>query len=245
MKTQKGLCQQPSFTQTLNTFKVMNNKMNLWMAAVAVVAIFFASCSKDQSSNINSTPSSELSIPEIEVLASQADEAFMNTEVQGGTESEAFIMESDGLPDAYQVTESTADEINSTKRDGNASRLKVCLSKLELDPDQIAKIRRLFRAYEDCKHSIIVRHGNALRELIKTYNGKREELVKALRNGRISKAEFEEKMKALRIEFNRHKNDLASKARAALKDCYTKMLRGLNGVMTERQWKAFVNCYRI
>lgn len=232
-------------TQTLNTLQVMKNKMNLLMIAVAAITILLASCSKEPKSDISSNAgTNELNIPEMDVLATQADESFMNSEVQGGTETEEFTMESDGLPDAYQVSESTADEINSTKRDGSARRLRACLSKLELDADQIAKIRRLFKAYEDCKHSIIIRHGQALRQLLHAYNEKREALVKALRNGRITKAEFEENMKTLRVELQRHKNELASKARVALKNCYKNMLRGLHSVMTERQWKAFVNCYR-
>lgn len=222
----------------------MKNKMNLWLATVAVAAIIFTGCSKEQT-EVSSTPSaSELSIPEVDVLSTLADEAFMNAEIEGGNEFEEFTMENDGLPDAYQVTEATADEINSTKRDGNARRFRACLSDLKLDRDQIAKIRRTFKAYEECKHHIIVRHRNALHELIKTYNAKREELVKAVRNGRITKAEFETKMKELRVEFNRHKHNLASKARAALKDCYAKMLRSMHSILSERQWKAFVNCYR-
>lgn len=223
----------------------MKNKMNLWMAAVAVVAIFFASCSKEQSANTVSTASGQQSVADIEVLANQTDDAFVNTEVQGGTEEEAFVLDNDGLPDAYQVNEATADDINTTKRDGNARRLRVCLGHLELNAEQITKIRHIFKEFEDCKHSIIVRHAGALKQLLDSANAKRELYVKALKNGRIDKVEFEKLMLALRAEFNHHAQELALKSRAALKECYTKMLRGLNAVMTERQWKAFVNCYRL
>lgn len=222
----------------------MKTKLNLWIASAAVAAILFTGCSKqDQASPVSASGSNtELTVPEIDVLADQADNEFVNLEVSGGTESEGFVLENDGLPDAYQVTESTIDEMN--KRDGNAKRLRHCLSKLELSSEQVAKIRRLFHAYEECKGSIVKRHAGAVRDLVARFNERHEELVKALRNGRITKQQFEEKVKALRAEFNRTKAALAEKARAALKSCYTHMLRGMNGVLTERQWKAFVNCYR-
>lgn len=223
----------------------MKNKMKLMMALTIAITAFFSSCSKESPEiTSNEAPAQEMSLPEVDAMVNQADDEFVNSEVQGGTEEEAFTIEYDGLPDAYQITESTADELNSGKRDGNARRFRACLGKLELDGDQIAKIRRIFKAYQDCKHDIIVRHASAMKALLIKYNDKRDALVKALRNGRITKEEFEKHMKALRIEFNKAKHELASKARVALKNCYIKMLRGLHSVLTERQWKAFVNCYR-
>ncbi len=225
----------------------MKNKMNLWLASVAFAAIIFtSSCSKEQT-QVSATPASaaELSIPEVDQLALQADEAFINTEINGGTENEEFSLSNDGIPDQYMVSESTADEINTTKRDGNARRLRACLKELELSGEQVAKIRIIFRNYEDCNKYVIGRYRNAMQELTVKMNDKLKLLVKAFRDGRITKEEFEAKVKSLRTEFQTLKNALAEKSRAALKECYTRLLRGLNQVMTERQWKAFVNCYRI
>jgi hypothetical protein len=222
----------------------MKKKLNLWIASMVLMSIIFIGCSRNEEvkpANTEGT-ATEMSAPEIEVLATVADDAFINMEANGGTETEGFSLENDGLPDAYQVTESTADEI--AKRDGNARRLKACLSKLELSSEQVAKLRRTFKAYDECKSSIIKRHSAALRELLAKFNARHDELVKALRNGRITKQQFEEKMKALRVEFHRAKAHLAEKARTALKSCYTHMLRSMHSILTERQWKAFVNCYR-
>ncbi len=225
----------------------MKNKMNLWLASVAFAAIIFtSSCSKEQTP-VSATPASanELSIPEVDQLALQADEAFINTDIIGGSETEEFSLSNDGIPDQYMVSESTADEINTTKRDGNARRMRACLKELELSGEQIAKIRIIFRNYEDCNKYVIGRHRNAMQELTVKMNDKLKLLVKAFRDGRITKEEFEAKVKSLRAEFQTLKNALAEKSRSALKECYTRLLRGLNQVMTERQWKAFVNCYRI
>lgn len=223
----------------------MKTNLNKWIACVALAAIIFTGCSKQEvMPNSETITSNELSIPEIDILVQEADQEFVNFEVSGGNELEGFYSDNDGLPDAYQVTESTIDEMVTAKRDGSAKRLRVCLSKLELDADQTAKIRRVFAAYHDCKHSVIKRYSNALRELTVKYNARHDELLKALRAGRITKEEFEKSIKALRIEFNRAQNILAKNARVALKNCYDKMLRMMHSILNERQWKAFVACYR-
>lgn len=222
----------------------MKTKLNIWIAGAALVAMIFTACSKEENKISNGSSPSAYSVPEIDVLSNEADLEFSSFEVSGGNENEGFYAEYDGLPDAYQVDENTADEMVSAKRDGSAKRLRACLSKLELDAEQIAKLRRAFHAYNDCKSSVVKRYSHAMRELTAKMNARHEELLKALRAGRITKEEFEKSMKALRIEFNRHQNQLAMKARAALKDCYTKMLRVMHSILSERQWKAFVNCYR-
>jgi len=234
-------------TNLKNTFKVMKNKMNLWLASVAFAAIIFtSSCSKEQT-QVSTAPSiaAELSIPEIDQMLVQADEAFINAEITGGTETEDFAVSNDGIPDQYMVSASTADEMIAGKRDGNARRLRACLKDLELSGEQIAKMRILFGNYEDCNKYIISRHRNAMKELTVKMNDKLKLLVKAYRDGRISKEVFEAKVKSLREEFNTLRKTLAEKSRAALKECYTRLLRGLNQIMTERQWKAFVNCYKL
>lgn len=221
-------------------------KLTSWMSAAAVAAVLLTACSKEQNQPVSAvnSGSNDMAAAEITVLANQADNDFMNAEITGGTEESAFVISNDGLPDAYTVTEATADEINSLKRDGDAAGIRKCLHALSLKEEQIVKIKRLFAAYEGCKHSVIVRHHLAQKELLVKYNRMHEELVKALRNGRITKEQFEAKVKELRKMFTAERTILAEKGRAALKSCYEKMLRGLNGILTERQWKAFINCYK-
>lgn len=222
----------------------MKKQLNKWLSAIAIAAVIFTGCSKEESPISGSDNSSAFTAPEIDVLANETDAEFTSFEVSGGTESEGFYAENEGLPDAYQVSGSTADELNSAKRDGNAKRLRACLSKLELDAEQTAKLKRVFHAFEDCKSGIVKRHQMAIRELTARINVKHEALVKAYKAGRIDKETFEKGLKALRAEFNQVHKLLARKASIALKDCYHKMLRAMHSILSERQWKAFVACYR-
>lgn len=223
----------------------MNNTFKLPLAAIALV-VFAASCSKENSTVSTVSPSStELVLPEINQLSIQADEAFINTEITGGTDVEDFAISNDGIPDQYMVTASTADEIISGKRDGNARRMRACLSDLELSGEQISKIKVVFGNYEACNKHIMQRHREAMKSLTDSMNIRLRYLSGALKDGRITREQFETKAKELHNRFNTLRIALAEKSRVALKECYTKMLRALNQILTERQWKAFVNCYKI
>ncbi|HEY1045393.1 MAG TPA: hypothetical protein VGF79_03070 [Bacteroidia bacterium] len=224
----------------------MKNRINLWIASFILAAVSFTACSKEDQaiSNNSSNGIQASSLPEADVMTTQADEAFANSEVMGGTESEGFYFENNGLPEAYRLDESCITDLNSSKRDENTNGITKCLSKLELSDDQIVSLRKSFKAYEECKSSVINRYTLALDGLIKKYNAQHELLLKALRNGRITKQEFEAKVRALRVLLMREKQELASKARHAVKACYGSLLRSMHSILNERQWKAFVNCYR-
>lgn len=223
----------------------MKNTFKLPIAAIALL-VFAASCSKEDTSISSANAgSTELVLPEVDQLGIQADEAFINTEFTGGTETEDFAISNDGIPDQYMVTASTVDDMVSGKRDGNARRMRACLSELELSGEQITKIRVVFGHYEDCNKSIIHRHREAMKNLTDSMNAKLKLLVEALKNGRITKDQFEANVKEMRSRFSTIRIALAEKSRAAMKECYTRMLRGLNQILTERQWKAFVICYKL
>jgi hypothetical protein len=241
-----GLGRLKTQIQTLKKI-VMKNKINIWLAFAVILTIAFSSCSKKESinpSNDNSVVGNEMVEQEIAVLNDQTDDEFENSELMGGSETEGFYLDNDGIPDAYQITESTADYISGSKRAGEARRFIACMKELNLSKDQIESLRKAFKIYEDCHSSILVRHRLAIKSLLAKYNDKHAELVKALRNGRITKEEFAKKVQELRKAFMRERHEINSKVRTALKDCYSHLLKNIHRILNERQWKAFVNCYR-
>jgi hypothetical protein len=225
----------------------MKNKINIWLAFAVILTIAFSSCSKKESitpKTDNSVVNNEMVEQEISVLNDQTDDEFENSELMGGTETEGFYLDNDGIPDAYQITESTADYILGSKRAGEARRFIACMKELNLSKDQIESLRKAFKIYEECHSSILVRHRLAIKSLLEKYNNKHAELVKALREGKITKRQFEERVQGLRKAFMQERHEINSKVRAALKECYAHLLKNINRILNERQWKAFVNCYR-
>lgn len=72
------------------------------------------------------------------------------------------------------------------------------------------------------------------------------EQAKLLRAEKITKTEYEQRMARLRHAFQKELRELQlkDKVNEALKDCHAKFLRHLNSILTDRQWKAFVDCYK-
>lgn len=224
--------------------KIKILKTGMMILAVAIITL--VGCKKETITPANNTENTEAHTPEMEALMIQVDNEFVNTEVQGGSETEDFYLENNGVPEEYDLQESSADDLDasSVKRGIGVPKMIRCLRDLNLDKEQVAKIRRSLKEYEECKKSIIARHHFAIRQLMEEYNAKLKALKQALANGRITKDQFNAKVKQLREELNKAKKEITMKARLALKDCYTKLLRRLHSILNERQWKAFVNCYR-
>jgi molecular chaperone GrpE (heat shock protein) len=74
--------------------------------------------------------------------------------------------------------------------------------------------------------------------------GQRKEYLAQLANKKITKAEFEAKMKALRQEFESSLKYIKASFAKRLNACYDKYVRAMKEILTERQWKAFVDCYK-
>jgi molecular chaperone GrpE (heat shock protein) len=100
------------------------------------------------------------------------------------------------------------------------------------------------RAFEECKSADIKAHREAYAKLLTRIENLRKEYAAQLKNGKITKAQFEAKMKELRSDFETSLKVIKASYAKRLNACYEKYMRALKEILTERQWKAFVDCYR-
>lgn len=179
---------------------------------------------------------------EVEAMMNDADESYNKAEFTEGDETTEFQAENEGLHEAYTLIETDMDDAGFKR--GLEKRFLSCLRKLNLSDTQVAQMRKAFRAYEECKANDVRLHREAYKKLHIRIEAKRKELIALLRDGKISRQQFEEKMKMLRADFHDSLREIKKKHAAHLKLCYEKFLRHLKSIMTDRQWKAFVDCYR-
>jgi hypothetical protein len=138
---------------------------------------------------------------------------------------------------------SNADQLRAYARNHS---IVACLRKLELSDRQVAAVKKAMRAYEECKASAVHRARAIYAELKDRYQAKAEYLIKLYKSGRISKEKFEAAMKELRTSFHKelHSLQLKEKLDTAMKNCYYEFLKNLKSILTEKQWKALVECHR-
>jgi hypothetical protein len=206
------------------------------MAILAIVVSTLTGCKKE------TTTVDDSAKYDAQLIIDDADNAYNNSTINEGSETTEFSADNEGLPEAYTIVETDMDDAGYKR--ANVKRIFVCLLKLDLNDSQIAKIRRHVRAYEACKAYDIQKHREAYAKLVIRVEALRKEYLAQLNNGKITKAQFAAKMKDLRADFEQSLKEIRISFAKNLKACYDKFMRSLKEILTDRQWKAFVDCYR-
>lgn len=214
-------------------------KSGMW--AVALTMIVFSSCQKDLIEPVKQA-TDEITNTDVNIsaLADEADADYLASDVRGGDETDAFYALNDGLTEAYLLDAASFD---AQGREVPAQLIK-CLRGVKPDSAQIIAIKRALAAYEDCKSDAIKKHRAAYAELKDRVEAARKELLKKYRNNEITKEEFIKGMKLLREKFQKALKAIKESYAKSLKACYEKFLAHLKTILSERQWKAFIDCLR-
>ena len=207
----------------------------------AAATLVFSSCKKEMVApiveNAQEATSNDMNLV---TIADQADADYLAIDINGGDENAAFEALNEGLTDEYLMDASSFDKLEKAGK----NQLIRCLKSVDLSSDQIAKIRKALAAYEDCKAASIKKHRAAYGELKDKVEAARKDLVKKYRNNEITKEEFHKGMKNLRERFNQALKNIKESYAKSLRACFERFLGHLKEILTERQWKAFVNCYK-
>lgn len=206
------------------------------LALVSFALLMVTGCKKETTAVDNSAQY------DAQLLISDADNAYNSSNVIEGSETTEFYAENEGLPEMYTITEEDMDSAGFKR--STEKRFFVCLKKLDLTDSQAKKIRLHVRAFEECKSADIKAHREAYAKLLTRIENLRKEYLAQLKNGKITKAQFEAKMKELRSDFETSLKVIKASYAKRLNACYEKFMRALKEILTERQWKAFVDCYR-
>jgi len=205
--------------------------------ALAVITIFTVTSCKKETQMVDDSAKYDA-----QLIIDDADNSYNAVTITEGTETTEFGAENEGMPEAYTLVETDMDDAGFKR--GVDKRFFACLKKLNLTDTQVVQLRKALRAYEECKAVDISRHREAYAKLLLRVENSRKELIAQLKNGKITKAEFEQKMKALRADFEQSLKYIKASFAKTLKACYEKYMRANKEILTERQWKAFVDCYR-
>ena len=206
--------------------------------ALSAIMIFAATgCKKEAATLVDNSAQYTA-----EALINDADVNYNNAVFTEGTATSEYSADNDGMPEVYTLVETDMDDAGFKR--GLEKRFFTCLKKLDLTDSQAHMLRRSLRAYEECKAADIKAHREAYAKLLARVEGQRKEYAAQLANNKITKAEFEAKMKALRQDFESSLKYIKTSFAKRLNACYDKFVRAMKEILTERQWKAFVDCYK-
>lgn len=208
------------------------------LTIAAVLAIAATGCKKEEVAVVsdNTAKYSEAS------MADDADNQYNSDIIIEGSETTEFGAENDALPEVYLMSEADMDEAGFKR--GIGMKFLLCLKNLNLSDTQTMKLRMAMRAYQECKFTDIRNHRDTFAKLHYRVNMARKALIAKLMDKQISKADFDAAMKNLRAEFVEALRKIKMHHGKALRICYEKFLRHVRLVLTDAQWRAFVDCYR-
>lgn len=199
--------------------------------------INLASCKKE-----TATPTAPTTTEDLISVLDQTDKNYQEVEVIDGNEEQEFSSQNEGLAESYLLVEQDMD--NAGYKRTVERRFISCIKKLDLTDAQVASLRLTLRQFEECKAADVRKHREAYELLRKRIENIRQEALAKLKRGDITKAQFEEKMQLLRKDFVESLRKIKMSYASNLRMCYEKFLRGIKATLTDRQWRAFMECYR-
>ena len=227
----------------------MNTLFKRYIFFPMILLFFATACTKDRSST-----QEDSYLEDIAVMLNQEANSLGIQEVITDDPSQNIYMINDGIPSDFLVDESyletsqqgtnTEDSINRVYiRDHSFIR---CLRGLSLSENQVTLIKKDLREYNACNENAVKRAKKIYQNLKEKYRIQYKRLWNAYQNNTITLREFRLKVAELKENFKLELRNLHLKAKIneALKKCLRVFLIDLHGNLTERQWKAFVDCYR-
>jgi hypothetical protein len=205
-----------------------------------VVFTILTSCKKQSEAVIDSQDS------ELNSLADQVIANMDLQEVYSGNPDMAIYMKNDGISADLLVEETDLDGKDTLRKPICDFSFIACLRGLSLNEKQVSGIKRDIKVYRECRENAMQRAKAIYRDLHEKYKTKYNRIYTAFQDGTISREKYKTLVAELCIEFRKELRSLHLKERLddVFKGCFRTFLKDLHSILTERQWNAFVECYK-
>lgn len=209
-----------------------------------ILAVGLGSCQKEQHFDcFEENPEQNdlnTSLETPEGFVDQIPAAFDDMKVFGGTGTETFYMENEGIPSFLDEDPFAAEEFEGKK----PVRCHPD-STLELNREQKAKLLAAWKDYLHCRQAAMEKMRKAHRELHERMELKRNELIQALRAERLSEREFKAAMEKLRHEYKMQNQKLIRVHLEVIQRCYKAYLTKVEHILGPEKFKAFMRCHKM
>lgn len=227
----------------------MKKNLKIIALAIGIMVVGITGCKKEAMETLVSD--TDLSSSEIQALAVQSENQGNEVEITYDEVTAIMAAVNEGIAPDYLVLSEDLDADENSSSPSVQSRSSIrnnsfirCIRGVKPDSTQARQIKAALKDYDDCKSSAIKRARTIHSQLQAKYKGLAEDQRKLLKDSTITRQQYKERIERLRFAFQKELKDLHLKEKLgdALKACHEKFLRKLNGILSERQWKAFIAC---
>ena len=228
----------------------MKNLFRLTLGTAVLAGMMFTSCKKEKVEEVIDNTEVELA-----ALETQTGNDITEDDVIVDENTEEIYIEGEGMSADWLVEEEDMDDVQGPAGGNDPKSIRAfvkkrsfirCLNGLNLDKDQKKKIRFAIGEYKNCRKTSVTRARAIYNKIKAGYIARYKELLKQFKNGKITRKEYIEGTLKIRKAFINEVRvaQLKEKLHTAIRKCYISFLRDLHGVMTQKQWTAFVKCHR-
>lgn len=222
-----------------------NLKLKTAALMLAAVMLTISSCKKENgyvNPEINYTEFNGNS-PEIDDFGSTLEETFDNPIAAWASETIDITLQSDGVP-----TEVSGDEFEGAPQGPGFKnenfRCRKIFDSFPLTDLQKKQLMLAHKRFVECRQDVIQRLKMVNHEIVERGRIARAYLLKQFQDGKITKDQLLQGIKAIndKVRSELKNDERRINVKKALKACFEHHLRGVKGILTPEQWKAWVYC---
>ncbi|GHB29301.1 hypothetical protein [Mongoliitalea lutea] len=172
-----------------------------------------------------------------EILIESLHNTFFQFNLLGGTESEDFSVENDGMHGIYGLSRSDSDIL-----EGNDLILFSCIRSINLSLSQLVRVRTATNNFSECRNANSQNYRIAIRTIINNLSDERRSVLDLYLNGKIDLEELENRLVKLHEIGKSQIIDEKLKNSINLRECLSTYIENIERIMNQSQWLSFELC---
>lgn len=173
----------------------------------------------------------------IESMVNKVHQGFFEFEILGGTKEEAIYLPSEGMDGIYGVRSADLDNL-----EGDDLTLFECVNTLNPGILQKVRLRDVSNTFAVCRFSISIAYKEDIAALLENTELERKNILEQFEIGELTEQEVEEDLLALKNSFRLSYLDIKEFYSGFFRTCTHTLITEIQTILTNPQWRTFVNC---
>lgn len=179
----------------------------------------------------------EATSAEIDRVVGKIHEGFFVFSIQGGTKTQAFSLENEGMDGVYGIR--MADLENP---EGDNLRLFNCANSLNPGILQKIKINEASNTFAVCRYSVGLSYIAEIEVLLEGSEAERQGLIQKFDQGILTETELDKEMDDLREKFVGSYLGIKNFYSEYFRECLHTLVTDISVIFNNEQWQIFIKC---
>jgi hypothetical protein len=173
----------------------------------------------------------------IERMVDKVHQGFFEFEINGGTKEEPISLPSEGMDGIYGIRLTDLDNL-----EGDDLSLFDCINSLNPGIVQKVKLRDVSNTFAVCRYSTSLTYQDDIADLLDNIEMERKDIIRQFELGQLNEQQLNEGLSELRARFVLSYLDIKDFFSGFFRGCTHTLITDIQTILSNQQWKTFVNC---